>query len=131
MLIQGSLNYTILLIFIFAESISQANIMEDIEEKKSLRRQDYESVRHALPKTKVPRAILHENPSRERHLAMELKRVHIQKNRSARQVLILTTFFLSIALNMPHLCVINIMNVYHNNQVIAIINLFENSKIDF
>ncbi|CAH1794452.1 unnamed protein product [Owenia fusiformis] len=43
--------------------------------------QEYLSVKHALPKTKIPHALLHENHSQDRHLSIKLDELERRKKR--------------------------------------------------
>ena len=47
---------------------------------------DYSSMKHMFPKTKVSHAILHENTSQQRHLAMALQRLNHRQERTGNTI---------------------------------------------
>ena len=56
---------------------------EDDEEESILPLSgEYSSMKHVMPKTKISHAILHENTSQERHLAMALQRLNHNQERT-------------------------------------------------
>ena len=50
-------------------------------EARSLKEQEYLSIKHALPKTRISHAILHENTSQDRHLNMKLNAISHRQNK--------------------------------------------------
>lgn len=50
-------------------------------ENRSLKEQEYLGIKHALPKTRISHAILHENTSADRHLNMKLTAISHRQNK--------------------------------------------------